>query len=127
MRFAAGPKCEPGLKEEGNFCVPDNDAKPEPEENPVKGPKKGPKPEPIEDPELDPVEDPEPEPEDPEKGPKKGPKPDCGKLNQACCNIPDNNPNIGDCREGACWEGTCMPCGIDGKPSCDSATPHHPH
>lgn len=51
----------------------------------------------------------------------------CGNLNQACCDLLENNPNIGVCMEGACWEGTCMPCGIDGKPSCDSATPHHPH
>lgn len=52
----------------------------------------------------------------------------CGFENGPCCNSPKNNPNIGDCDLDslACWEGTCMPCGIDGKPACVGAAPHAP-
>lgn len=47
---------------------------------------------------------------------------DCGKLGIVCCNIADNNPNIGDCdAKSSCWEGTCMECGKDGKPVCNGA------
>lgn len=48
----------------------------------------------------------------------------CGVLNGPCCNIADNNPNIGDCdAQSSCWEGTCMECGKDGKPVCNGALP----
>ena len=49
----------------------------------------------------------------------------CGFENGPCCNSPKNNPNIGDCDLDslACWEGTCMPCGTDGKPGCLGAAP----
>lgn len=53
----------------------------------------------------------------------------CGWGNDSsekCCNVADNNPNIGDCHEdrAVCWEGYCMMCGVDGKPTCPS-TPLH--
>jgi hypothetical protein len=46
----------------------------------------------------------------------------CGWENESCCDIPKGNPNQGTCYQArtACWEGTCMPCGKDGKPVCPS-------
>ena len=47
----------------------------------------------------------------------------CGWLNEVCCNIHYNNPNIGDCIQDrtVCWEGQCMGCGTNGKIACPSA------
>lgn len=55
-------------------------------------------------------------------------EPDCGFENGPCCGSPADNPNIGDCNLDslACWEGTCMPCGLVGKPGCVSAPPPPP-
>jgi hypothetical protein len=52
----------------------------------------------------------------------------CGWFNEACCNIPDNNPNIGDCLEArnVCWEGKCMKCGTNGMIKCPSTLPALP-
>ena len=49
----------------------------------------------------------------------------CGWKNEACCNIQYNNPNVGVCHDErtVCWEAQCMPCGMNGKKGCDSATP----
>ena len=48
----------------------------------------------------------------------------CGDLKWACCDIPDNDPNGGTCRDDTlmtCWEGTCKRCGTDGMPVCAGA------
>lgn len=45
----------------------------------------------------------------------------CGDLKWVCCDIPDNDPNGGTCKDDtrmACWEGFCKPCGTDGMPVC---------
>ena len=39
----------------------------------------------------------------------------CGWINEACC---EGNECLAD--RSACWEGTCMDCGKDGKPQCPS-------
>lgn len=42
----------------------------------------------------------------------------CGWLQESCC------PNdVCKADRSACWEGTCMRCGKDGKPQCTSAHP----
>lgn len=47
----------------------------------------------------------------------------CGWEGERCCNPNPNNYNLGTCIQDrtACWEGTCMPCGKDGKPVCAGA------
>ena len=50
----------------------------------------------------------------------------CGDLKWPCCDIPDNDPNGGTCRDDTiltCWEGACKRCGTDGMPACAGATP----
>ena len=50
----------------------------------------------------------------------------CGDLAWECCDIPDNDPNGGTCRDDTkltCWEGQCKRCGTDGMPICAGATP----
>lgn len=54
----------------------------------------------------------------------------CGDLKWACCNIPDNDPNGGTCKDPsrmACWEGFCKPCGTDGMPACAGASHWRQH
>ena len=49
----------------------------------------------------------------------------CGDLKWPCCDIPDNDPNGGTCRDDTlltCWEGACKRCGTDGMPACAGAT-----
>jgi hypothetical protein len=50
---------------------------------------------------------------------------ECGWFNEVCCDIPDNNPNIGKCLEArnVCWEGKCMKCGTNGMIKCPSTLP----
>ena len=48
----------------------------------------------------------------------------CGDLMWPCCDIPENDPNGGLCRDDTlmtCWEGTCKRCGTDGMPICAGA------
>ena len=50
----------------------------------------------------------------------------CGDLKWECCDIPDNDPNGGTCKDPTrmtCWEGFCKPCGTDGMPACAGALP----
>ena len=52
----------------------------------------------------------------------------CGWLNEKCCDVQYNNPNIGTCIQSrtVCWEAQCMMCGVNGKPKCPSAHPNEP-
>eukprot|EP00892_Ulva_mutabilis_P001118 jgi/Ulvmu1/11006/UM007_0186.1 len=113
---AEGPPCGEGLTEKDHFCVP-GPAEPSAEQQPAPvvavGAARADMPE-LDMPEAEEEDEPAPAFES------------CGDLKWPCCDIPDNDPNGGTCRDDTlltCWEGTCKRCGTDGMPACAGPKP----